>query len=77
MDDLDELTRRLVVTGHPMNDAAKIMAALIIRLGGSVELTQTEFDAAEGLLIDRTPSGLLLEANTDPHYSDLNDDIVI
>lgn len=61
----DDLTKYLTIRGYPMTDSAKIIAALVIRLGGEVHLTDVEYREAQGLCIWKNPEGgMTLEANT-------------
>lgn len=76
LDELDELSRGLIIKGYPMTDLSKIIAALVIRLGGDVNLTPTEYKAAEGLVIWKDGEGIRIEANTDPAFTVLDSSVI-
>ena len=66
-----------VVRGLPMTRASYIIAALVFRLGGKVELTKTELEVAEGVLMVKSENdGLIIEANTDPIHGALDASII-
>jgi hypothetical protein len=71
---MDNLDDEIVIHGFPMTTPAILLAAMVIRLGGRVELTQTELLTAQGLMLTPGTSGIVLEANTDPIHGVLNAD---
>jgi hypothetical protein len=65
-----------VVQGHPMVTSAKIMAALIVRLGGRVELSFSEIESMQGVLVAGKDGFVELEANTDPVHGVLAESLI-
>jgi len=72
MKKMESMEDEIVIHGFPMTTPAVLLAAMVIRLGGRVELTQTELEAAQGLMLTPGTAGIVVEANTDPLHGILN-----
>ena len=59
----ESMDDRIVVQGFPMTTPAAIIVALTNRLGGSVELTPADIEAAKGAVFTVQKDRIIIEAN--------------
>lgn len=76
-EELDEFFAQGVIHGLPMTTPACILAAMAIRLGGRVELTDVELTSVQGLMISKgDDGGLIIESNADPIHGVLSSSLL-
>lgn len=53
-----------VVDGYAITHEQTIIAALVLKLGGTVKLTSAEYADAKGLIVLHDETGIMLEASS-------------